>query len=91
LLVDRWTSGEYQIVVVSDALDHRIAYRGGFVHKYPQQSLHGRNLYVRHQADPEGKGGGHWESMERRPTRRPDRPDSSAAGPSSSKPGSSKY
>jgi hypothetical protein len=70
LLVDRWTNGQCQVIIVSDALDHKLAYRGGYVDRYPEQHRTGRNLYVRHQVSTDGKGGGHWESMERRETRR---------------------
>lgn len=63
-LVDLWTDGMYQIVVVDDATDYQFAFRGSSLHDYPGQAKFGRNLYVAHQTH--NGGGGHWESMVRR-------------------------
>jgi hypothetical protein len=65
-LVNHWTGGEYQVVVVSMADQHGIARRGGQLDQHPYQHLPGRNLYVHHQVNPTGQGGGHWESMRKK-------------------------
>jgi hypothetical protein len=63
LLVDTWTGGTFQVVVVSSAENHSIARRAGDLN---QQRSYGKNLYVHHIADPLRGGGGHWEGMRRR-------------------------
>jgi hypothetical protein len=62
-LVDRWTGGRYNVVIVSTAYQNGIAYRAETLGA--QQRLR-QNLYVHHIYDRNG-GGGHWEVMRRRP------------------------
>jgi hypothetical protein len=79
-LMDAWTGNDFRVVIVSSAYDDRSVYRAGTLE---QQTQLGRNLYVHWKAIGQSKtSGGHWESMTRRPTPRPD--PSGAAGPSSS-------
>lgn len=79
-LMDAWTGNEFRVVIVSTAYGNRSAYRAGILE---QQTQFGRNLYVHWTATGQsGISGGHWESMRRRPTPRPD--PSGAAGPNSS-------
>jgi hypothetical protein len=79
-LMDAWTGNDFRVVIMSEAYDNRSAYRAGTLE---QQTQLGRNLYVHWKAIGQSKtSGGHWESMRRRATPRPDPSD--AAGPSSS-------
>jgi hypothetical protein len=79
-LMDAWTGNDFRVVIVSTAYRNRNAYRAGTLE---QQTQLGRNLYVHWKATWQpGTSGGHWESMRRRPTPRPD--PSGAAGPRSS-------